>query len=238
MTAQADTTARLTRAERVLTCTVLAPFVMILPTVLVLVRFDHGETAWEAVYRFAVVPVAAVGLVLVVPLVFAFQSFGIHAYRFDRDEVATLPVDWTAPGWARIRAAVAGTGRDLAGVPAVSTIAVKANLRVVHRTRQMPGRWGRWSDWSVARLKVFAITGAVVGILAGVLNEVRPGWFDVPYFRRGTPLIARGADNHHLFVLRSGAADVRDQEDYANPRSGQRNSCPEILRNLATRRIR
>ena len=43
--------------------------------------------------------------------------------------------------------------------------------------------------------------------LLRLVGEIR-----VEYFRRGTPFIARGADNHHLFVLRSGAADVRDQD--------------------------
>jgi CBS domain-containing protein len=43
--------------------------------------------------------------------------------------------------------------------------------------------------------------------LSRVVGEIR-----IEYFRRGTPFIARGADNHHLFVLRSGAADVRDQD--------------------------
>ena len=38
------------------------------------------------------------------------------------------------------------------------------------------------------------------------------GEMRIEYFRRGTPFIARGADNHHLFVLRSGAADVSDQD--------------------------
>jgi CBS domain-containing protein len=43
--------------------------------------------------------------------------------------------------------------------------------------------------------------------LERLLGEIR-----IEYFRRGTPFIARGADNHHLFVLRSGAADVRDRD--------------------------
>jgi CBS domain-containing protein len=44
--------------------------------------------------------------------------------------------------------------------------------------------------------------------LLRVVGEIR-----IEYFRRGTPLIARGADNHHLFVLRSGAVDVKDRDD-------------------------
>lgn len=33
------------------------------------------------------------------------------------------------------------------------------------------------------------------------------------YVRRGRPVIARGADNHELLVVRSGAIDIRDAED-------------------------
>ncbi len=44
-----------------------------------------------------------------------------------------------------------------------------------------------------------------------VLDEL-PGSLSVEYFRRGSNLIARGADNHHLYVLRSGAVDVRDAQ--------------------------
>jgi CBS domain-containing protein len=43
-----------------------------------------------------------------------------------------------------------------------------------------------------------------------VLDEL-PGRMTVQYFRRGSRLISRGRDNHHLFVLRSGAADVHDE---------------------------
>lgn len=44
-----------------------------------------------------------------------------------------------------------------------------------------------------------------------VLDEL-PRLMSVEYFRRGSKLIARGRDNHHLYVLRSGAADVHDAQ--------------------------
>ena len=44
-------------------------------------------------------------------------------------------------------------------------------------------------------------------VLAGL-----PRRMELEYFRRGTQVIARGADNHHLYVLRSGAADVHDTQ--------------------------
>ncbi|MBM6399189.1 putative nucleotidyltransferase substrate binding domain-containing protein [Phycicoccus sonneratiae] len=39
-----------------------------------------------------------------------------------------------------------------------------------------------------------------------------PRRMGLEYVRRGSQLIARGADNHHLHVLRSGAADVHDAQ--------------------------
>ncbi|QIM22562.1 cyclic nucleotide-binding/CBS domain-containing protein [Phycicoccus sp. HDW14] len=44
-------------------------------------------------------------------------------------------------------------------------------------------------------------------VLAGL-----PRRMQLEYFRRGTEVIARGSENHHLYVLRSGAADVRDAQ--------------------------
>ena len=32
----------------------------------------------------------------------------------------------------------------------------------------------------------------------------------IEYFRRGTRIIARGEDNHHLYVVRSGAVELHD----------------------------
>ncbi|QKE83376.1 DUF294 nucleotidyltransferase-like domain-containing protein [Arthrobacter sp. NEB 688] len=44
-------------------------------------------------------------------------------------------------------------------------------------------------------------------VLAGL-----PARMSLEYVRRGRELVARGQENHHLHVLRSGAADVRDAE--------------------------
>jgi Predicted signal-transduction protein containing cAMP-binding and CBS domains len=35
----------------------------------------------------------------------------------------------------------------------------------------------------------------------------------IEYYRRGRSIITRGRDNHSLFILRSGAVDVRDDQD-------------------------
>ena len=51
---------------------------------------------------------------------------------------------------------------------------------------------------------------------AGLPDEVLdalPRRLSVEYFRRGSRIIARGSDNHHLYLLRSGAADVHDAQD-------------------------
>ena len=54
---------------------------------------------------------------------------------------------------------------------------------------------------------------------AAVLDRL-PGLMTVRYFRRGTKLIAKGRDNHHLYVLRSGAADVHDEQGSLVDRGG------------------
>lgn len=54
----------------------------------------------------------------------------------------------------------------------------------------------------------------------GVLDRL-PGRMTVQYFRRGTRLIEKGRDNHHLFVLRSGAADVHDPQGTLVDRGGE-----------------
>ena len=54
----------------------------------------------------------------------------------------------------------------------------------------------------------------------GVLDRL-PGRMSVQYFRRGTRLIEKGRDNHHLYVLRSGAADVHDPQGTLVDRSGE-----------------
>ncbi|MEI2764827.1 MAG: putative nucleotidyltransferase substrate binding domain-containing protein [Dermatophilaceae bacterium] len=42
--------------------------------------------------------------------------------------------------------------------------------------------------------------------------DALPGQLRIEYFRRGTYLVAIGRDNHHLYVLRSGAVDVHDDQ--------------------------
>lgn len=48
-----------------------------------------------------------------------------------------------------------------------------------------------------------------------------PARMTVQYFRRGSRLIEKGRDNHHLYVLRSGAADVHDPQGTLVDRGGE-----------------
>ena len=57
------------------------------------------------------------------------------------------------------------------------------------------------------------------GLPPSVLEEL-PTVMTVEYFRRGSRLIARGRDNHHLYILRSGAADVHDAQGSLVDRGG------------------
>jgi CBS domain-containing protein len=51
--------------------------------------------------------------------------------------------------------------------------------------------------------------------------EALPAQLTIRYFRRGTPLIARGADNNHLYVVRSGAIEISDENGTLFERGGE-----------------
>ncbi|HET6969183.1 MAG TPA: DUF294 nucleotidyltransferase-like domain-containing protein [Ornithinibacter sp.] len=55
---------------------------------------------------------------------------------------------------------------------------------------------------------------------ASVLDRL-PARMTVQYARRGTKLLERGRDNHHLHVLRSGAVDVHDAQGSLVDRGGE-----------------
>jgi CBS domain-containing protein len=57
------------------------------------------------------------------------------------------------------------------------------------------------------------------GLPDAVLDTL-PGSLSVEYFRRGSQLIAKGRDNHHLYVLRSGAVEVIDAQGTLVDRGG------------------
>ena len=58
-------------------------------------------------------------------------------------------------------------------------------------------------------------------VLPDAVLDALPARMSVEYFRRGTTLIERGRDNHHLYVLRSGAAEVHDAQGSLVDRGGE-----------------
>lgn len=168
----------LRRAERALTLTVLASFAMLGPILVVMGWFRRPPWLGDALVSAVVMPTIVMAVALLFPYAFVQQGFGMRAYYADRAEKWTLPIDWSSPGWARVAAAVAATGPDLGGLQAVSTIAGKANLRVLHRSRQLPGPLGRLSDWTTRRWKPLFMVGAAAGVGAAVLNTIH--WPDRP----------------------------------------------------------
>ncbi|MBD3783436.1 MAG: cyclic nucleotide-binding/CBS domain-containing protein [Micrococcales bacterium] len=67
-------------------------------------------------------------------------------------------------------------------------------------------------DVELAEVRDFLARHEPFAGLPAAALEALPARMSVEYFRRGTEIIARGQDNHHLYVLRSGAADVHDEQ--------------------------
>ncbi|HYN68483.1 MAG TPA: DUF294 nucleotidyltransferase-like domain-containing protein [Ornithinibacter sp.] len=57
--------------------------------------------------------------------------------------------------------------------------------------------------------------------LPDAVLDALPARLSVEYFRRGSRLIERGRDNSHLYVLRSGAAEVHDAQGSLVDRGGE-----------------
>ena len=67
-------------------------------------------------------------------------------------------------------------------------------------------------DVELAEIRDFLAQHAPFDSLpSGVLADL-PRRLTVEYHRRGRSIIARGKDNHSLYVLRSGAVDIRDDQ--------------------------
>jgi CBS domain-containing protein len=58
-------------------------------------------------------------------------------------------------------------------------------------------------------------------VLPSAVLDTLPGRVSVEYFRRGSTLIQLGRDNSYLYVLRSGAAEVRDAQGTLVDRGGE-----------------
>ena len=73
--------------------------------------------------------------------------------------------------------------------------------------------WGMALDVELAEIRDFlAAHEPFAGLPEDELARL-PRELTIEYFRRGSRLIAKGKDNHALYVLRSGAAEVIDAQD-------------------------
>ena len=83
------------------------------------------------------------------------------------------------------------------------------------RRRRHPHRChdgGMALDVELSETRDFLAHHEPFDVLPDAVLDALPARMSVEYFRRGTRLIERGRDNHHLYVLRSGAAEVRDAQ--------------------------
>ncbi|HYN30740.1 MAG TPA: DUF294 nucleotidyltransferase-like domain-containing protein [Dermatophilaceae bacterium] len=66
-------------------------------------------------------------------------------------------------------------------------------------------------DVELSEIRDFLARHAPFDDLPPEVLDSLPKRLTARYFRRGTALVNRGGDNHSLFVLRSGAVDIRDE---------------------------
>ncbi len=72
----------------------------------------------------------------------------------------------------------------------------------------------------LAEIRDFLAQHEPFDALPDAVLDTLPGALSVEYFRRGSKLIATGRDNHHLYVLRSGAVEVLDAQGTLVDRGG------------------
>ncbi len=75
-------------------------------------------------------------------------------------------------------------------------------------------------DVELSEIRDFLAQHEPFDSLPGEVLDELPSMMTVEYFRRGSKLIARGRDNHHLYILRSGAAEVHDDQGSLVARGG------------------
>lgn len=76
-------------------------------------------------------------------------------------------------------------------------------------------------DVELSEMRDFLARLEPFDVLPDSVLDSLPAQLSVEYFRRGTRLIARGRDNHQLFLLRSGAAEVHDAQGSLVDRGGE-----------------
>ncbi len=72
----------------------------------------------------------------------------------------------------------------------------------------------------LAEIRDFLAQHEPFDTLPGDVLDALPAKLDIEYFRRGSRLIAKGRDNHHLYVLRSGAVEILDAQGTLVDRGG------------------
>ncbi|MFL6175703.1 MAG: DUF294 nucleotidyltransferase-like domain-containing protein [Ornithinibacter sp.] len=76
-------------------------------------------------------------------------------------------------------------------------------------------------DVELSEVRDFLAHHEPFDVLPDAVLDTLPARMSVEYFRRGSRLIERGRDNSHLYVLRSGAAEVHDAQGSLVDRGGE-----------------
>ena len=76
-------------------------------------------------------------------------------------------------------------------------------------------------DVELSEVRDFLAHHEPFDVLPAAVLDTLPARMSVEYFRRGSRLIERGRDNSHLYVLRSGAAEVHDAQGSLVDRGGE-----------------
>jgi hypothetical protein len=161
--------------ERALTATVLAPYFLLGPGLVVIGQFDGP--AGTSVGVLIWVATVVLGLVLLVPFGYAYQGFGTLAYHVSQTAGEVMPVDWGDRRWAEVRRVIEAQGDRAETIRAVSLFSTTANPRVAHVPVQAPGVFGTMSAWSVRHSRPLVIGGAAAGLTVGILNELDLAWW-------------------------------------------------------------
>ena len=75
-------------------------------------------------------------------------------------------------------------------------------------------------DVELTEIREFLSAHAPFETLPASVLGTLPGRLSMRYFRRGSAVIERGLDNHHLYVVRSGAVDIHDEHGELVERAG------------------
>ncbi|HKT03252.1 MAG TPA: hypothetical protein VJT31_27300, partial [Rugosimonospora sp.] len=170
--------ARLNRLARGMYLVVLAPYLLVVPLV-VLLRWPaprHEVTAGEALGD-VLMPLVALGVCLAAPYALLTRDWGAYSYTYRCRRAEMTPIDWSQPRWRGIGEALTGWGVDPAGLSAVSVFTPYANLATVHMPGVLAGWYRAMSDWATRHHRRLTWCGLAVGFSLGLVDDlVRPQW--------------------------------------------------------------